>query len=119
MATETKDSLEDQIARLTAGADDTPVEEGVERTPGQFIHWFLGLAEDKRLEVVESIHQNARESGACFVEDHRGRLEWLEEQVLVGRWLIAEARWVASCQEESVNSVAGQLEQLASRGDSA
>lgn len=100
MTIRTKDMLEARIAELTAGADSTPVEEGVERTPGQFIHWFLELPEAERLRVVERIYSTSREASDCFLCDHKGRLEWLEEQRGVrdralAQWLIAEARWEA------------------------
>lgn len=99
MTIRTKDMLEARIAELTAGADSSPVEEGVERTPGQFIHWFLGLDEAERLAVVERIYATSREGSACFMQDHKGRLEWLEEQRArdraLAQWLIAEARWEA------------------------
>lgn len=99
MTIRTKDMLEARIEALTAGADDTPVEEGVERTPGQFIHWFLELPEAKRLDVVARIFATSREAGDCFMQDHKGRLEWLEEQRArdraLAQWLIAEARWEA------------------------
>lgn len=99
MTIRTKDMLEARIAELTEGADSTPVEEGVERTPGQFIHWFLGLDEAQRLDVVERIFANAQEDSGCFMLDHKGRLEWLEEQRARDRaladWLIAETRWEA------------------------
>lgn len=100
MTTDTKDSLEDQIAHLTAGADATPVLEGVERTAGQFIHWFLELGEEKRTEVAERILLNSAEASSCFMRDHEGRIEELNRLVQLGAWLIGELRWIATHPEE-------------------
>lgn len=95
-----KDELVSLVRTLTAGGDPTPVLEDTLRSPGQFIHWFIRLNETERHLVARQVLANADDAHQCFVENHRGQLEQMEHLMNVGRWLIAEARWVALGQEK-------------------
>jgi hypothetical protein len=43
------------IEELRAGADATPVEEGTQPTPGQWIHIFLGKSAPGRIEMIAAM----------------------------------------------------------------
>lgn len=88
--------LIERIAALTAGADPTPPDEGALMTPGQLLHRLNEATAEERLPMASQIVRAMSESGACFQMDHVGQLEYLEDLVQIGRWLVAEARWVAS-----------------------
>lgn len=50
-----QEELGAQVEALQAGADGTPVEEGVMPTAGQWIHIFLGKTGPGRLEMIENM----------------------------------------------------------------
>jgi hypothetical protein len=54
-----------QVEQLRAGADDTPAEEGVMLTPGQWIHMFLRQDTETRLRIVETIFADLEVAKTC------------------------------------------------------
>lgn len=60
-----------KIERLTAGADNTPPDEGTAVTPGQWIARFLQADLGQRMVLAEIVIQNAEEAAGCFIESHK------------------------------------------------
>lgn len=53
-------------------------QEGTEATPEQFLDWLVKLRRDEQLEVIGHVKLMANKGAGCFMEDHQGRLEYLE-----------------------------------------
>lgn len=108
----------DHLAYITAGADPTALVEGGRPTPGQLLHRLLTMDVDRRLRQLASLLDAGERAYQCFAEDHVGRLAELERQVLIGWWLIAEARWVATREQpmiEQADAIARWTDDMASR----
>jgi hypothetical protein len=64
---------------MRAGADATPVEDGVMRTPGQWLHWLLEKDADDRLAAIGTIFGSLEIASECMSMDHKGFLGQLQQ----------------------------------------
>lgn len=65
---------DETIARLTAGADPTPVEEGTRLRPGQWIACFNEASAEQRLATVEALLEGADTGLHCRIQNHRAQI---------------------------------------------
>lgn len=74
-----------KLANTHADFGATPDYEHDERTvitdPHDFLAWLLQLSTADRVKTAERILRQADEAGACFFEDHRGRISALESHI--------------------------------------
>lgn len=70
--------LQNEIARLTDGADSTPPTEGVWLSPAQWIHRWNQLSAEQRLERAQHLIDNAQAATHCLISGHDARMAWLE-----------------------------------------
>jgi hypothetical protein len=54
------------------GADDSPIPEGCEPNPGQWVALFIDSTGDKRRLLATRVMDYANTSQQCFVQDHAG-----------------------------------------------
>lgn len=73
--------LQHEIDRLTAGADDSPVEPGVNPTPSQWIARWNAASAERRLAWAEAIIDSGAEARNCLMQDHVGELSALQGRV--------------------------------------
>ena len=73
--------LQHEIDRLTAGADETPAEPGVNPTPGQWIAKWNAASAEHRFAWALAIMDASTEARDCLVQDHAGELAALRAQL--------------------------------------
>jgi hypothetical protein len=73
----------------------TTPDEGVRLTPEQLLARLDEMPDDQRLDFARRMLGASGEAMRCFALDHEGRIAHADDLITVGRWLIAEARWVA------------------------
>lgn len=76
--------LEAEVARLRAGENHTPRENGTWPTPGQFIAQFNAAGVGERFAMAGKAITDAQLASECFVHDHKGELAYLRARE-VGR----------------------------------
>lgn len=85
-----------ELARLRAGADTAPVEEGTWPTPGQWIARWNAASADERLELAARALEAAQAASDCFTADHKGRLaeaeHWRRQAALASEYEAGLAR---------------------------
>ncbi len=84
--------------------------------PADFLAWLFSLDAAGRLDVAKRVLRQANEAGACFYEDHRGRIETLENQVkLLRRDPVAYGQTAPLRPEKTLGTVLGEMrrEQIA------
>jgi hypothetical protein len=72
---------EAQLARIRAGEDASPVQEGVWMTPEQMWHSLLEMHPATRLDRLAALIANSQRAEACFMQNHDKRIAFLEEQI--------------------------------------
>lgn len=76
------DRLADQLFDLvTAGADFSQPEEGIERTPAQALAFLLDADQHTRLAQLAGLLDAATRGATCFLMDHQGQIEQLQDEL--------------------------------------
>lgn len=70
--------VRDKLARYEAGADPTPVPEGVAGTTGQLWHKMLQADEAGRFRLLGWFMEIAERSSSCFAQNHQGSIDQLQ-----------------------------------------
>lgn len=68
----------DKIEAYEAGADPTPVPEGVAGTTGQLWHKILQADEAGRFRLLNWLIELAERESNCFTQNHEGRIDHLQ-----------------------------------------
>lgn len=85
---------------------------GTEPEPAAFARWWNDRDEAAQLEFVQNLQRAFDDAGACFVENHRGRLarlEQLEVDRLAADPLQRAVDWGAGPKPEAFDDVAGPI----------
>ena len=73
-------SWQDEVNRLTDGADGTPPAEGCRLTAGQFFHKLLAAPAEGRLMMLDRLAEHATTGVRCWAQDHAGNIEDLKRR---------------------------------------